>query len=410
MNGKIIASVLIMLVMVFGVFASYSIAKSDDEIDSYEDCVEAGYPVQETAPLRCMTSDGVTFVQGKDKPKLRDAIKDKFTKFVYGTGNVPQISKAHCTSVGGTFNTCGSLCSDGEVCVKVCALTCENVPITSDSSSEFKIKEKNGNVEIEYKSEDSKYKMKYKDGSEYEFESKLKIKNMMENEIEFEDSDGVVGNVKVLPQEAIEKAFSTEAGDVKIKLEEKSYNNVPKVIYKVDGDSNGKFLGIFKMKARYQAEIDANTGDVLGWNGPWWAFMITGEPNKPIIKDNSKVNDFYSCVKVTGISTDGIPSECTYEGVTYAEKIKDKSGKVTDFKSCVDAGYPVQETAPPRCRDSKGNTYVDFDDADKDYNNCVSKGGEVTQKQVVCVQAPCYPIITCTIEGKTYLRTLFLEK
>ena len=232
MNGKIIASVLVMLVMVFGVFASYSIAKSDDsdddsdlndEIDSYEDCVEAGYPVQETAPPRCMTSDGITFVQGKDKPKLKDSIKDKFTKFVYGTGNVPQISldkyKTHCSSVGGTFNACGSLCSDGGVCAKVCALICENVPITSDSSSEFKIKGKDGKVEMEYNTDDSKYKMKYKDGSEYEFESELEIKNMMEDEIEFEDSDGVVGNVKVLPDDAVKKAFGTEAGDVKIRLE-----------------------------------------------------------------------------------------------------------------------------------------------------------------------------------------------
>ena len=217
MNGKIIASVLMMLVMVFGLFASYSIAKSDDsdkdsdlknKINSYESCVKAGYGIQETAPPRCMTSDGTTFIQGKDspvkkdKPKIKDSIKDKFTKFVYGTENVPQISldkyKAHCASVGGTFNACGSLCSDGEVCAKVCALTCENVPVNSDSS-EFKIKEKNGKVEMEYKSDDSTYKMKYKDGKEYEFESDLKIKNMMGDEIEFENSDGVVGNVKVLP-------------------------------------------------------------------------------------------------------------------------------------------------------------------------------------------------------------------
>jgi len=32
---------------------------------------------------------------------------------------------------------------------------------------------------------------------------------------------------------------------------------------------------------------------------------------------------------------------------------------VNSFDSCIAAGFPVQETAPPRCMDSKGNTFVD---------------------------------------------------
>lgn len=82
-------------------------------------------------------------------------------------------------------------------------------------------------------------------------------------------------------------------------------------------------------------------------------------------------------------------------------KVKSVNG-VNSFDTCIAAGYPVQETAPPRCMDSKGNTYVDF--SSDDYANCVSKGGKIKEEQIVCVQAPCNPIVSCTIEGNTYIK------
>ena len=53
------------------------------------------------------------------------------TKIVYGTSqNVDKISLTKdCEARGGVFNTCGSPCeTDAEMCIDVCALTCESIP------------------------------------------------------------------------------------------------------------------------------------------------------------------------------------------------------------------------------------------------------------------------------------------
>jgi len=65
---KLIALVLIVLtISSAGAFASYSFGKYlenniGEEIDSFDTCIAAGYPVQETAPPRCMDSKGNTFI------------------------------------------------------------------------------------------------------------------------------------------------------------------------------------------------------------------------------------------------------------------------------------------------------------------------------------------------------------
>ncbi len=49
-------------------------------------------------------------------------------KIVYGTSGDLDANalKRDCDARGGTFNTCGSVCpSDAEVCIQVCAYTCE---------------------------------------------------------------------------------------------------------------------------------------------------------------------------------------------------------------------------------------------------------------------------------------------
>ena len=231
MTKKIVASLIIMLVVLSGVFASYTIAKSfsnaDDEsdsdegINSYEDCIDAGNLPQETAPPRCMTADGKTFIEGK---KYLDKKEDKIKSNVimYGYANVPQISldkyKSHCVSVGGTFNQCGTF-SD----IKVCALICENVVVKdSDKQVNFKVKEKNGKYEIKYESDGSKYKIKYNEGNEYEFDSDVEIKGVIGDEIRIKKSDGSEGKVKIFPNDAVKKAFAKDS-DKTLRVEPGSF-------------------------------------------------------------------------------------------------------------------------------------------------------------------------------------------
>ncbi len=83
MKSRQLLSVVLSLIMVFGVSAGSAFAQTDDVIDSFEDCVEAGYPVMESYPEQCMTDDDTVFVNEKqvdddDYDDDRYAKGDKF--------------------------------------------------------------------------------------------------------------------------------------------------------------------------------------------------------------------------------------------------------------------------------------------------------------------------------------------
>jgi hypothetical protein len=82
MKSRQLLSVVFSLIMFTGVTAgSAAFAESDDVIDSFDDCVEAGYPVMESYPEKCMTDDGTVFVNDKDDDNYsydddKDYVKD----------------------------------------------------------------------------------------------------------------------------------------------------------------------------------------------------------------------------------------------------------------------------------------------------------------------------------------------
>src|SRR3989344_114711 len=331
MVNEAIASIFVFTLVVSVFLVVNTLAQSEDVLVSGEEGASKG-----------------GFAASTDKPET--------TTIIYGPKGAPQIwldkYKAHCGNVGGVFNDCGAFCTGSETgaCFRECdSIKCDSVPVKeSGEQSDFKMKEKEGKYEIEYRTEDSKYKIKYAEGKDYEFESEVEIENVFEDEIKIKRSGGSEDSVKVLPDEAVRKTFGSEVGDVTVKLEEKSYNNVPRVVYKINGDSPGRFLGIFKIKAKYEAEVDATTGNVLDWDGPWWAFLITGGIEKPIIEDEIKVDD------------------------DSPVAVEDES-KIIDFSSCSAAGYPVMESYPKQCM-YKDMIFVDFENVD-DEQSCTSVKG-----------------------------------
>ncbi|HEY5735807.1 MAG TPA: ABC transporter substrate-binding protein [Nitrosopumilus sp.] len=72
-------SVVFSLILFTGVTAgNVAFAESDDIIDSFEDCVEAGYPIMESFPEQCMTDDGKVFVNDDNDKRGLDDRLEKF--------------------------------------------------------------------------------------------------------------------------------------------------------------------------------------------------------------------------------------------------------------------------------------------------------------------------------------------
>jgi hypothetical protein len=79
MKGTQLLSVVFSLIMFTGVTAgSVAFAESDDVIDSFDDCVEAGYPIMESFPEQCRTNDGKVFVNSDND---RHGLGDRLEKF-----------------------------------------------------------------------------------------------------------------------------------------------------------------------------------------------------------------------------------------------------------------------------------------------------------------------------------------
>jgi len=84
--------------MVFGVSAGSAFAQTDDVIDSFDDCVEAGYPVTDSIPEEC-TFDDMVFVNDKDDT---DDVIDSFDDCVEAGYPVMESYPEQCMTDDGT--------------------------------------------------------------------------------------------------------------------------------------------------------------------------------------------------------------------------------------------------------------------------------------------------------------------
>jgi hypothetical protein len=55
-----------------------------------------------------------------------------------------------------------------------------------------------------------------------------------------------------------------------LELKVKTEGNKTKVVYHAKGEDNVMFLGLFKVRAEVEAEVDASTGDQRLVSQPWY--------------------------------------------------------------------------------------------------------------------------------------------
>lgn len=128
----------------------------------------------------------------------------------------------------------------------------------------------------------------------YNARTKLEIESVKdgnETELEVELSDGNKSRIKVLPDRASEIARERfKARNISLELKELNISNVPRVVYHIQTNKTGRFLGIFKMELRIEGEIDSETGEILSEQVPWWAPLLFGD-DIDLDEDDGLVNE-----------------------------------------------------------------------------------------------------------------------
>ncbi|MEK6840697.1 MAG: hypothetical protein AABX79_01960 [Nanoarchaeota archaeon] len=155
-----------------------------------------------------------------------------------------------------------------------------------EERTETRIRERNGEVESEFRSE-----IRTAGGERVKIERKIKIKGgevEIETELEVEgegsnfsvtDSEGERHRVRVTSDNLrallIERLNASNITG--FSLDEIEHKNIPRVVFKVNSEHPGRFLGIFKLVLKAETQIDPETGEVLDINVPWWIFLVTGD-------------------------------------------------------------------------------------------------------------------------------------
>ena len=125
------------------------------------------------------------------------------------------------------------------------------------------------------------------DGVEVDCDCELK-QEMVQNRTKLSIglSNGQNSEIKVMPNAASETALQrlrlktcSEENNCSIELKEVAQGNQIKAAYEIKTQRESKVLGLFRARMNVQAQVDAETGEVIRTNKPWWAFLAS-EPEE----------------------------------------------------------------------------------------------------------------------------------
>ncbi|HLD55753.1 MAG TPA: hypothetical protein VJB35_05830 [Candidatus Nanoarchaeia archaeon] len=95
-------------------------------------------------------------------------------------------------------------------------------------------------------------------------------------------SNGSDREVKIMPDTASETALTrlrlkncvAEEGCL-IELKEVGNGNETRLAYEIQIERHSRILGIFQAKMKIRTQVDAENGEIIDINKPWWAFIAT---------------------------------------------------------------------------------------------------------------------------------------
>ena len=97
-------------------------------------------------------------------------------------------------------------------------------------------------------------------------------------------SNGRNAEIKIMPDTASERALQRLrikncSGNCTIELKQVGEGEQARLAYEVQTERHSRVLGLFKAKMQVQAQVDAETGELIRVGKPWWAFLAV-EPEE----------------------------------------------------------------------------------------------------------------------------------
>ena len=274
-KGKYLILGFVLMVVLFVVLFNISFALADDDnetrCNTEQDCINSGKcsPQLECTCYRDKCYQGYVSAKNNDSNDDEDddnnggmdrnRTKIRTREIITRDGCTIKIEKEVKIENGRRVEIVKRkmVCADGTK--EEVKLIIEN--ITEDGRFRERIRYEFKGEELEVEAEDGINLSENTTGNEYRLRAKLR--------------NGNFTDIKIMPDTASEIALARlRAHNFTIQLREKIHKNIPRVVYNIEANKSGRFLGIFKFAMKVEGEVDPETGEFLGISKPWWAFLI----------------------------------------------------------------------------------------------------------------------------------------
>lgn len=97
-------------------------------------------------------------------------------------------------------------------------------------------------------------------------------------ELKVQLSNGRNAEVKIMPDRASEVALERLrmkncSSNCTLQLKEVGVGNESRLAYEIQAEKRARVFGLFETKMQVQAQVDAETGELIQTRKPWWAFL-----------------------------------------------------------------------------------------------------------------------------------------
>jgi hypothetical protein len=108
-------------------------------------------------------------------------------------------------------------------------------------------------------------------------------------------SNGRNAEIKIMPNTASETALQrlrlkncVEEEGCNIELKEVGQGQQAKVAYEMSAQRQSRVFGLFGARMNVQAQVDAETGEIIRVRKPWWAFLASEQEGEKALEESSQ--------------------------------------------------------------------------------------------------------------------------